>query len=262
MLAASPLPTSRLVARPRSPAAAPSSASSSSPTSSTAPRGTSPSATWRAPRTMPTGSWTSRDSLGVAVEASVQTDAHRHLGPVAPQPRLPRGAARRAAGLADLPLPPLAAALRAAAQHDPRHLADLDPGLRPVPRRAAAARRQRAGRHDQLADRLRDGLEPDDQLLQRAGRGPEPARRLRVRGRHRARRVVPQPARSSWLRICGGRRSRSRSSPPATTTSSTSWPGWSPPRSGTASAWRSPAAACRARARSGSRPRSAPCSCR
>ena len=35
-----------------------------------------------------------------------------------------------AAGRADLPLPPLAAALRAAAQHDPGHLADLDPGLR------------------------------------------------------------------------------------------------------------------------------------
>ena len=190
----------------------------------------------RAPRTTRTGSWTSSDDLGVAVEASVQTALDRHLGPVAAQPRLPRGPARRAAGRADLPLPPLAAAVRAAAQHDPRHLAAVDPGLRPVPGRAAAAGRQRARRHDQLADRRRDRLEPHDELLQRARGRAEPARRLRVRGRHRGRRVGPQPARSRRSRICGARRSRSPSSPPATTTCSTSSPGWSPPRSGTASA--------------------------
>ena len=119
-------------------------------------------------------------------------DAHRHLDPLAPQPRLPGRPARRPAGRPDLPLPPLTAALRAAAQHDPRHLAALDPGLRPVPRRPAAARRQRPRRHDQLADGLRDGLEPDDGLLQRARRRPEPARRLRVRRRHR-----PSPRRSA-----------------------------------------------------------------
>ena len=49
---------------------------------------------------------------------------------------------------AGLPLPPLAADLRAPAQHDPRDLADLDPRLRGVPRRAAAARGHRHGRHD------------------------------------------------------------------------------------------------------------------
>ena len=129
--------------------------------------------------------------------------AERDLDHLAAQPRLPRGAAARRARRADLPLPPLAPDLRAAAQHDPRHLADLDPDLRGVPRRSPAARRHRHGRHDHRADRLRDGLGPDDQVLQRARRRAEPARRLRRRRRDRARRrrcATRSPARP---RCCG-----------------------------------------------------------
>ena len=57
------------------------------------------------------------------------------------------------------------------AQHGARHLAAVDPRLRPVPGRPAAARRRRPGRHDLQPDRLRDGLQPDHLLLQRARRG-------------------------------------------------------------------------------------------
>ena len=51
------------------------------------------------------------------------------------------------------------AAYDAPAQHGARHLAAVDPGLRAVPRRPAAAGRHRHGRHDLQPDRLRDGLE-------------------------------------------------------------------------------------------------------
>ena len=225
--------------------------------------------------------------FGVATEASVQKALHGHLDAVAPQPRLPRRAARGRPRRADLPLPPLAPGLRPAAQHDPGHLADLRPGLRRLPRRAAAAGRHGPRRHDLRADRLRDGLQPDDRLLQRAGRRAQPARRLRRRRRDRRGVGRAQPAPQDRSRSCGARRSASRSSPPATTSCSTSSPASSPARSATASApsWRGPVPAARpplpprgarpcgrpsprpesagrSRARARCRRPSAPCSCR
>ena len=64
----------------------------------------------------------------------------------------------------------------------------------------------------------------DDLLLQPAGRGPEPARRLRARRRRGAGRPLPQPPRQAACRGPGRRPSASPSSPPATTSSSTSPP--------------------------------------
>ena len=170
------------------------SGSSCSRTPSTRSPASSRSATCRRPRTTPTGSSASSARPAPAIEASVQHALTgtwmiwvlNHLYLIA---QLGRPARR-----ADLPLPPLRAPVRGAAQHDPGDLADLRAGLRAVPRRAAAAGRHRPGGHDHDADGLRDGLQPDDELLQRARRRPEPARRLRRRDRRRGRRGRQAPA--------------------------------------------------------------------
>ena len=98
------------------------------------------------------------------------------------------------------------------------------------------------------ADRLRDGLEADDELLQPARGRAEPARRLRGRGRDRAsrRRCATRSPRPS--RCCGARRSASPSSRPATTSSSTSPPALLASALGYAAGPPWPACRCGARA--------------
>ena len=127
-------------------------------------------------------------------------------------------------GRAGLALPALAHALRAAAQHRAGDLAGRAAGLRAVPGRAPAARRHRAGRHDHDADRRRARLQADHVVLQRVRGGPEPARGLRRRRQRRARgrrHAAPRDGGCAWL---WGPLVASPSSPPATTSSPTSWP--------------------------------------
>ena len=99
------------------------------------------------------------DHLGVSDEASVQRALDRHVRDLGAEPPVPRGPADRRPRRPRLPLPPLAPALRAPAQHDPRDLAHLHPGVRAVPGRPAAPGGHRPRRHDLHADGLRDGLE-------------------------------------------------------------------------------------------------------
>ena len=169
------------------------SGSSCSPTSSTAPRASSRSATSARPRTTRTGSSTSRTRCSIGVEASVQGALDSSLARVDLQPPVPDRPARRDPGRADLPVVPLPADLPDAAQHDPGDVAAVGAGLRPVPGRSAAAGRHRDRGHDQHAHRHGHELERVDELLQRARRGAEPARRLRDGRRLRAVRRGAQP---------------------------------------------------------------------
>jgi hypothetical protein len=105
---------------------------------------------------------------------------------------LPRRPIRRAPGRADLALPPRTPRLPAPSQHRRADLADRHPDLWPLPRRPAAPRRHGLHRHRQPtagsgADR------PLDDLLQPARRRPQPARRLRRRGRPHAHARAPPP---------------------------------------------------------------------
>ena len=135
------------------------SASSCSHTSSTASRAGSRSAISPRRRRTPTGSWTSSASSASPTRrtSSTRWTARRSCG-CSTTSTWPRSWSSCPGALIFL-YRRSRPALRPAPQHDPGHLAALDPGLRRLPGRAAAAVGQRPGRHDHDADRLRDGLQ-------------------------------------------------------------------------------------------------------